>query len=770
MDTLFPAGLTDIDLRDNQLREVFQLKIKLNSSVNIRKSGNPFQGIPKALLSSDEQLGNYSNDLDKGAAWLERANILFVGNGRVGKSTLAYCLTNNKAPTEDFDPTMGVELSNVSLFDEEKSLWQVQLWDFAGQEVYHATHRLFFKEQSIYLVLWADSPDPDEDLHHYDLGYWLDLIRSRTDSQQILIIKNQIDKSNISSLYHKELNRSINSDLSSIAISAKQYKHIDKLKLDIASHLTALKKQRAYIPSNWLAVADWLVGQQSPLIEETMFVKYCEDQNISNVSTLLKCLDSICCCLHLKEVKKIVIDPNWVINGVYRLFELKDGVALPPRKIIELSRGEVELDVLTSFYQNDVNDYSPNDIAVLISFMKQANLCFEHPTKKQTFLIPSLLPKTLNNVNDLTYGAHILYCFKLDVLHRLVIESLIIKTAHLASNFDWWFSGIKIELIQPQCSVTFISSIKDKTLTAYIRFSNTFDKENQNNLADANKVLVSIKKILSTISTFKPICETICFADKQWVDVAKVIELRPYGSQNPNVITTNGSFVESSPFLQIIPFEEPDYLPDLIESSNQQPDNYSSYSLYPLTFLQSIMVVSAFLIDFGFVLKSNKESDSDILDRLPALTNHNNAGRHKDNYILDTISVKQWKNEWFLCFEKTLKPKKSFHFATRIINVCKNFISQHWAHKCYIPENIDQLKNIQNKIPDINVKIEDMFLKIANEIIHNPKLTLKRYFDKFSKSGNIVIIQDNNLEQLFANKPDIYTTLSDFIETIQNGR
>ena len=68
-------------------------------------------------------------------------------------------------------------------------------WDFGGQEVYHATHRLFLGRRSLYLLVWAtESPDAAHEERHPP-QYWLDMIADigGNERSRVLIVQNLFD-------------------------------------------------------------------------------------------------------------------------------------------------------------------------------------------------------------------------------------------------------------------------------------------------------------------------------------------------------------------------------------------------------------------------------------------------------------------------------------------------------------------------------------------------------------------------------------------------
>ena len=63
--------------------------------------------------------------------------------------------------------------------------FRVNIWDFGGQEIYHATHQFFLTKRSLY-VLVADTRKEDTDFY-----YWLNAVELLSDNSPLLIVKNE---------------------------------------------------------------------------------------------------------------------------------------------------------------------------------------------------------------------------------------------------------------------------------------------------------------------------------------------------------------------------------------------------------------------------------------------------------------------------------------------------------------------------------------------------------------------------------------------------
>ncbi len=113
--------------------------------------------------------------------------LILIGNSQAGKTSLIDFMQNKFDP--DKKSTHGI---NIETFDWNG--FMINVWDFGGQDYYHATHRLFLTNNAVYILVWEQNTNKTEKietllpvtyakksikvlLQNYDYKHWLSLIR-----------------------------------------------------------------------------------------------------------------------------------------------------------------------------------------------------------------------------------------------------------------------------------------------------------------------------------------------------------------------------------------------------------------------------------------------------------------------------------------------------------------------------------------------------------------------------------------------------------------
>ncbi len=166
-------------------------------------------GVPREILSHDygdnclPRLRAYLAELDLGAEAENEVKVILLGNGRVGKTQL--CRRFRGKPFDGAVPsTHGVQIWREGLrlsSDGEEKVFQVNWWDFGGQDIYHGTHALFLRSRAVFLLLWTPELENREEfeengipLRNQPLAYWLDYVRSLAGAgSPVIVVQSQCD-------------------------------------------------------------------------------------------------------------------------------------------------------------------------------------------------------------------------------------------------------------------------------------------------------------------------------------------------------------------------------------------------------------------------------------------------------------------------------------------------------------------------------------------------------------------------------------------------
>lgn len=203
-----PVSLKDYDFNN----KIYVNKCPLiNPPIHIVEKGS------EAILRHWQELEN------KETITNNQTKLIFVGNSRTGKTSLWQFL-KDKIYNDQADSTHGIKTEiwdSETLGTEDKQNLAAHIWDFGGQEYYHATHRLFLADNAVYVLVWErDSNkqgtrlekfkldnDPngeieEVDLEHFPASYWLENIQYFGGKHcPVLIVQNKVDEETLKANY-----------------------------------------------------------------------------------------------------------------------------------------------------------------------------------------------------------------------------------------------------------------------------------------------------------------------------------------------------------------------------------------------------------------------------------------------------------------------------------------------------------------------------------------------------------------------------------------
>jgi internalin A len=369
---------------------------------------------------------------------LNEAKLILVGRGGVGKTSLV-----NRLLCDRFDPdetkTEGICISGWKLRLHGKEEVRLNLWDFGGQEIMHATHQFFLTQRSLYLLVLEGRQGAED----ADAEYWLKLIESfGTESSgevsPVLIVLNKI-KANPFDLNRRALQQKYPFIRGFVATDCKDRTGMKELRAAIEHETDQLKHLRDSFPASWFAVKDCLAGTKKNFMTFDEYRKLCNKQGerkAAGQDSLAYYLHSLGIALNFKDDPRLrdthVLNPHWVTNGIYRLVN---------SPLLAKQKGEIELADAAEIL--DARKYPARMHRFLLDLMKKFELCFTFPDDDAHYLIPELLDKQeAVEAAQFKPGECLNFEYRYPVLPEGLLPRFIVRTHALSSNLPRWRTGV----------------------------------------------------------------------------------------------------------------------------------------------------------------------------------------------------------------------------------------------------------------------------------------------------------------------------------------
>lgn len=347
---------------------------------------------PEIVERGTAAIQGYFHELLSGdTVRLHEAKLIVVGEGEVGKTCLSRKLIDPdfdiSRGTEDLTTTRGIEIRQWKV-QVSGQQFTVNLWDFGGQEIYHATHQFFLTKRSLYLYVW-DARKEDK-LGSFD--FWLSVVTLLSAGSPIIVVLNKADE-RIKEIDQKSLKEKFANIVSFREVSVLDNRGMADLRSDISRSIAGLPHIGDEWPIKWSHVRKTLIDQAAhhEFIESEDYLEICRSAGLNNaqakfLSTYLHDLGVI---LHFQDdpiLERIVIlRPEWGTNAVYAVLDT-------PR--VQKSNGRFTLLDLKTIWGN--TGYPESKYTELLQLMMRFELCFRLGTSTE-YVAPELLPSTQPN-------------------------------------------------------------------------------------------------------------------------------------------------------------------------------------------------------------------------------------------------------------------------------------------------------------------------------------------------------------------------------------
>ena len=248
------SQLEELDLRHNQLRELPREMGQLMGLKRLFLQNNPLEIPPEIVEKTDDPaviISYYLQLRAEPTKPLNEAKMLLVGQGSVGKTSLVNCLLRQPFNRHE-SKTEGINIQRWTIQPENRTV-QLNVWDFGGQEIMHATHQFFLSQRSLYLLVLNARLGEEENR----LEYWLKIIQSFGGDSPVIVVGNQVDQQRLD-LDRQGLQEKYPAIHAFVETSCATGEGIDNLRTLIANKIGQLEHLNSQLPLSWFEVKEEL--------------------------------------------------------------------------------------------------------------------------------------------------------------------------------------------------------------------------------------------------------------------------------------------------------------------------------------------------------------------------------------------------------------------------------------------------------------------------------------------------------------------------------
>ena len=442
-------NLTTLSLGFNHLSQITPTLFNgLPNLAELDLRANPIQNIPQEIYDKDEnvleEVKRFLIAQAQGVTLNTQAKLIWLGNGEVGKTTLSHQLRKNEFQGQ-IARTHGILIKDWEVsFDElpreiqekfqtivqnenqKNALYQMELptaitlkmWDFGGQEYYHATHRLFLNSNVMYLLVWDTTTNhQDEGQGIHPLEYWRESIQDQAPKNITLEIQN---KANNQAMYDwAKLQFKVAHRQEEALDSIAQYDlDTKKLKSGLLHQLSHLEYLGSLFPKVYDDIRQALKVQDKPFLTYDEYRRFCEAndftedkimQHEGQIQTLTQYLHntgSIICYRFAEALQDkallrnyVFTQPSWVTTTIYEILAKE---LLQPRA--DFHPGEFDLAHVEDVLQT-INLTYPLEAKVWLELLLAFELVFQIRKNDKVILVaPQYLPAKCPNQEALEWA------------------------------------------------------------------------------------------------------------------------------------------------------------------------------------------------------------------------------------------------------------------------------------------------------------------------------------------------------------------------------
>lgn len=445
-----------LNLKDTKVSSLLPIKSLLESGLDvvieklckedINVFGCPLVHPPPEIVQHGRQaVLSYLRQIEaQGEDHLYEAKVLILGDGGAGKTTLLRRLYQTHLPLRvEEESTQGIDIHRHTFTNAVGRSFHLNVWDFGGQQIYHAANQFFLTKRSLYILV-DDTRNSSQAVQDHGITYWLELIEAFSEGSPVLIFQNEkagsskiIDTAGIKGRFPnvKDVYRG-NLDHADAA---------EKLAEAICFHVQQLPHVGEVVPARWLAIRAELDErkQQDPYISQKdyfqIYGRYLEFDETKALQ-LSRYFHDLGVFLHFQDdpllARLVILKNDWATEAVFNV--------LNDEPIKARSGYFTRADCHRIWAHSSYRDLHPE----LLALMEKFELCHKFADQPiKTWLAPQLLsPYTPEAVQDWPQPDDLVLTYQYDFLPKGLISSLICRMNRFVRQPDRsWRSGAFFE-------------------------------------------------------------------------------------------------------------------------------------------------------------------------------------------------------------------------------------------------------------------------------------------------------------------------------------